>query len=85
MQEPVDQGGGDAPEFFGDAPNIASRVQDAAAPDPWLNWNWIFWDSYVDTARILSMGGGDDDSLRPWYGYRVWADVGNLRLTVPVN
>jgi class 3 adenylate cyclase len=29
----VAPGDGDEPEFFGDAPNIASRVQDAAAPD----------------------------------------------------
>jgi hypothetical protein len=56
---------------------------DQGAADPWLNWNWLYWNSYLETAQILSLSGGDDNTLRPWYGYFVWVNVPNLTLRVP--
>jgi hypothetical protein len=61
-----------------------TAAEDAAASVPWLNWNWIFWDSSARTPKLLSMSGGDDTSLRPWYGYAVWVNRGGLTLTIPL-
>jgi hypothetical protein len=57
--------------------------EDYAAPDSWINWNWLYWDSVGDTARILGFTGSDDTMLRPWYGYRVWANTANLEIVYP--
>ena len=60
-----------------------TAAEDAAAPDAWLNWNWVYWDSVADTARILGFSGSDDTMLHPWYGYRVWANTRNLEIVYP--
>ena len=58
-----------------------TAAQDLAAPDPWINWNWLYWNSYIDSTEILNFSGGSDSTvLQPWYGYRVWSNVGNLTL-----
>ena len=63
---------------------LRTAAQDNAAPDPWLNWNWLYWDSTHDTAAICTaFGGGDDNTLRPWYGYRVWSNAEDLKIFVP--
>jgi hypothetical protein len=75
------------PTFLQDAAlhNLAlgetrTALQDRAAADPWINWNWIFWNSTLDTAQILAFSGADDDMLRPWYGYLVWSNTENLEV-----
>jgi hypothetical protein len=52
--------------------------EDASSPKPLLNWNFLWWDSVNDTAKIASpQGGADDDMLRPWRGYRLYANLGS--------
>ena len=59
-------------------------AQDKAAASPWLNWNWIYWDSAGQTARIMDpTGGGDDLWIHPWWGYRVWANTENVTIIFP--
>jgi photosystem II stability/assembly factor-like uncharacterized protein len=61
-----------------------SPQEDNAAPDHWVNWNWLYWDSAQRTVRILGIQlGSDDDSLRPWRGYCVWTEADDLTLIVP--
>jgi hypothetical protein len=60
-----------------------TAAEDRGAADPWVNWNWIYWDSARDTAKLLSLSGGDDDALRPWYGYLLWSNTENLTLLIP--
>jgi len=61
-----------------------TATQDHDAPNPWLNWNWIYWDPANQTARIMNpFGGGDDITLHPWYGYRVWANTENVTIIFP--
>ena len=60
-----------------------TALEDFDAADPWLNWNLLYWDSGVDTCKILGIVGGDDDTLHAWYGYRLWANVEGLRLRIP--
>jgi hypothetical protein len=62
---------------------VRTASTDQANANPWINWNWAYWDSVIRTARICALSGGDDTALRPWYGYRVWANVGNLQLQIP--
>jgi hypothetical protein len=56
---------------------------DTQSGDPWLNWNLIYWDSQRRTMKICAPRGGDDDHLRPWVGYWIWANVRDLTLVVP--
>jgi hypothetical protein len=59
-------------------------AEDRVAGDPWLNWNWIFWYPDQQVYGILTpFGGGDDDTLRPWYGYRVWSNTENVMIVFP--
>jgi len=61
-----------------------TAAEDAVAPDPWINWNWIFWDPTLHVLGIMDpFGGGDDVSLHPWWGYRVWANTENVTLIFP--
>jgi hypothetical protein len=61
-----------------------TAAEDLAAPDPWLNWNWVFWDPVRREARIMNpFGGGDDTSFHPWYGYRVWGNTENVTIVFP--
>jgi hypothetical protein len=58
--------------------------QDRTAGTSWLNWNWIFWDSANQTARIMDpTGAGDDQWLHPWYGYRVWSNTEDVTIIFP--
>jgi hypothetical protein len=52
---------------------IRSPADDDAAPDKWMNWNWIYWDAVARTARICCFKGGDTADLSPWYAYRLFA------------
>jgi hypothetical protein len=54
-------------------------------PNGWVNWNVLWWDSAVDSWKLLALAGGDDDTLHPWYGYLVWANARDLALIVPRN
>jgi hypothetical protein len=59
-----------------------SAMTDSRSADPWLNWNWVYFDSKEQQAKICALSGGDDEYLRPWYGYRVWAYVPNIELRI---
>jgi hypothetical protein len=54
--------------------------EDFAAPDGWINWNWLYYDAAAKTTRILALSGGDDDTLHTWYGYRLWANRGHIEV-----
>jgi hypothetical protein len=61
-----------------------TSTQDANAADPWINWNWLYYSSLERTVKICALtGGGDDDTLHSWYGYRLWSSVKNLQLEIP--
>ena len=60
-----------------------TAVEDEDSGQPWMNWNWTYWDSVQRRAAICSMGGGDDTITHPWYGYRTWTNVDNLELLIP--
>jgi outer membrane protein assembly factor BamB len=68
-----------------DTADVRTAVMDAQDADPWVNWNLIYWNSAYDTASILCFAGGDDNMLRAWYGYRLWANRRNLTLLVPTE
>jgi hypothetical protein len=57
--------------------------EDCEAPDAWINWNLLWWNSVADSWRLLGLEGGDDDTLRPWHGYLVWSNVPDTVLVVP--
>jgi parallel beta-helix repeat protein len=68
--------------------NLATDVyrdpwDDKQAPTPWMNWNWVYWDSVERQPKLCALTGGDDDTARAWYGYRVWTNVDDLELLVP--
>jgi hypothetical protein len=61
-----------------------TAAEDAAAPDRWLNWNWVYWDPTERTAKIMNpFGSGDDESLHPWWGYFVWSNTEDVTLIYP--
>jgi hypothetical protein len=51
---------------------VRTAPQDRANPNPWVNWNWVYWNSAADVYEICALAGGDDDTLRPWHHYRIW-------------
>ena len=63
--------------------SIRTATEDTTAPDPWVNWNLVWWESPVDTWRISSLSGQDNDSLYPWRGYLVWSNTRDTTLLVP--
>jgi hypothetical protein len=60
-----------------------SAAEDSNAPDAWLNWNWLWWDSTLDSWKLAGLQLVDDTALHPWYGYLVWANTRDLTLIVP--
>ena len=64
---------------------IRTAAEDIDAGDPWLNWNSIYLNSATGSFEIAAPSdlGGDDDSLRPWYGYAVYSYTDDLELLVP--
>jgi hypothetical protein len=61
-----------------------TALADFTAPDPWVNWFIIYWDAADRQMKMLSLNGsGDEDILRPWYGYRVWSYRSDVTLVVP--
>jgi hypothetical protein len=62
---------------------VRTANEDQSAAHPWLNWNLVYLDSTAETAKLCSLSAGDDDRLRPWYGYWLWSNTGNLTLLVP--
>jgi hypothetical protein len=60
---------------------IRSAPDDHTSASPWVNWNFVYWNTYANTWQIcIYNGSGDDTWMHPWYGYRVWSWVDNLRL-----
>ena len=62
---------------------VRTAWQDYTAPDSWVNWNIVYWDSMNDTCRLVGFDGVDDTILRPWMGYRIWTNRDGLTLLVP--
>ena len=63
---------------------LRTVAEDTTAPDPWLNPNWVYYDSLSQTAKILNWSGGSDDTMtHPWLMYRVWSNEEYCRLIVP--
>ena len=62
---------------------VRTAEQDYDDPTPWVNWNWLYWDSVADTTKIMIFAGGDDNLMREWYGYRVWTNRDKLSLIIP--
>jgi hypothetical protein len=63
---------------------VRTAMQDMGSETPWLNWNWMLWDSVEHQPQILRPDQeGDDFALRPWLGYWMWSLRGNLTLIVP--
>jgi hypothetical protein len=62
---------------------VRTAMEDYFAPDPWMNWNILYWDSMQDTYGLVGFNGVDDYALRPWMGYRVWTHRDGLTLLVP--
>jgi hypothetical protein len=62
---------------------VRTAAADWSAADPWVNWNLLYYDSHVHTVKLAALWGGDDDALRPWYGYFLWSYVDDLTLIVP--
>ena len=62
-----------------------SVTTDSGSADPWVNWNWVWWDPIDRTAEVVgpSSSAVDDRFLHPWYGYRVWANVDGVTITFP--
>jgi len=61
-----------------------TAAQDSGAgANAWINWNWLYWNSTLDTAQILGLSGADDYLLHPWQGYRLWSNVANLEVIYP--
>ena len=57
---------------------------DQSATAPGLNWNWVYWDSTAQCAMIMNpFGGSDNTMLRPWRGYRVWANTEDVTISLP--
>jgi hypothetical protein len=60
---------------------VRAAAEDQGAADPWINWNWILWNSWDDSANICIFNGtGDTTSLGPWRAYLVWSNTENLTL-----
>jgi hypothetical protein len=60
---------------------IRSAAADFTSASPWVNWNFVYWNTYLETAEIcIFNGSGDDTYMHPWYGYLVWSWADNLRL-----
>jgi hypothetical protein len=62
---------------------VRTAWEDFTSPDPWLNWNILYWDTTARTVKIAGIDWGDDRMLRPWYGYRIWSMTEDLTLIVP--
>jgi hypothetical protein len=63
---------------------VRTAMADVEAEDPWLNWNWVLWDSVENQPQILRPDDeGDDFALRPWLGYWVWSNREDLTVIVP--
>jgi hypothetical protein len=57
--------------------------EDHEAPDAWINWNLLWWNSEADSWHLLGLAGVDDDTFRLWYGYLVWSNVRDTVVIVP--
>ena len=64
-----------------------TAMEDQMAVDPWINWNFVWWDSQAGgsngTWDIVWLGSATNNSLLPWHAYLVWANTRNLTLIVP--
>jgi hypothetical protein len=59
-------------------------LEDMQSGDPWLNWKWYYYNPITDTQEIASPDGDYDDVMvRPWFGYKVWANRGGVAVLIP--
>jgi beta propeller repeat protein len=63
---------------------IRTALADRAAQSPWINWQFIYWDTADDMAKIVGLDdAGDSRVLRAWYGYRLWVCRDDIDLILP--
>ena len=58
-----------------------SRARSHPGWTPWLNWNWVTWDSATDSP--VAFWYASNATLYPWYGYRVWANTEGVTIIFP--
>jgi hypothetical protein len=66
-----------------DLAQTRTAPEDFSSPVPWVNWNWLYFDTQARTIKICTLAGGDDDTLHSWYGYRLWSNTENLQIEIP--
>jgi Tol biopolymer transport system component len=59
---------------------MRTAEQDAASGAPWVNWDFRYLQGGKWKHCVLT--GGQDDRLRPWYGYQVTTNVPGITLTL---
>lgn len=61
-----------------------TALEDMNSGDPWLNWKWYYYNPITDLQEIASPEEGYDDIMvRPWFGYKVWANRGGVAVFIP--
>lgn len=58
---------------------IRPALTDASTPSPWVNWSFAYQSGGAWKQAKLS--GGDDNALRPWFGYRFSTNLPNVTIT----
>jgi hypothetical protein len=61
---------------------IRTSLEDKDAADPWLNWNWTYWNFASNSYDIVGFGN-PVETVEPWYSYQVWAWTRDLTLILP--
>jgi hypothetical protein len=61
---------------------IRTALSDRDAAQPWLNWNWVFWDVNRRTYDLVGFGN-TETMVKPWYEYEIWALQSDLTLIFP--
>jgi hypothetical protein len=57
--------------------DVRTAAEDRASGDPWVNWGWSFWDSYLQAARTFTpYTPFGINTCHPWLGYRMWTNIG---------
>jgi TolB protein len=65
---------------------VRTAAADRRSANPWITWQFIYWDPAGDLCRIASLdGSGDDSTLHPWYAYRLWMTVEGIDLILPAT
>jgi hypothetical protein len=56
---------------------IRTAEQDRNSANPWLNWGWAFWDTYLQATKTFTpYTSFGNNCCYPWVGYRAYVNVG---------